>query len=222
MSSLSGTPIKAKAMRIIKLDECGVPVSGAGSAVIVTKGFISVAMAHQYQDGTEYIQQDITGDLCVNEMDDPAYKRSDLTITWCQICPDVISVATGEDLLTTGSATGTGNAFGEGLITARYSMELWTPMAGAGACDESGNQKFFYWAWPHIGGTKVGDSTFEMAPYQYTFTSSTKARSPLWQQRVGASAWLDSNVIGTKRHYLYNITTTPPPAIPENCGAVAL
>lgn len=222
MASLSGTPIKAAAMRIIKLDTCGNPVTGAGSGVVVTKGWISLAQSPQYQEGTEYTQMNVAGELCVNDKDAPAFKRHQLTLTWCIFCPDAISLITGEDLLTTGSATGSGIAYGEGLVTARYSIEVWTPMAGAGACDPSGAQQFAYFGWPNVGNTMIGDSTIEQAPYQFTSTSETKAISPTWQSRVGASAWLDSNTIALDRHSFTNITTTQPPAVPENCGAVAL
>ena len=129
-------------------------------------------------------------------------------------------VISGERLLTTGGVTGTGVAYGEGLLTARHSLEVWQPIAGAGACDASGNQRFVYWAFMNAGNTKIQDFSFENAPFQFTTLVETKAVGPLWLSRTGASAWLGDNVVETGEHFLHNITTTPPPT--ATCGAVLL
>ena len=53
MAATCATPIKASVIRLIKLDTCGVPVSGASSAVSVFRGFISVAATPDYEEGEE-------------------------------------------------------------------------------------------------------------------------------------------------------------------------
>lgn len=214
------SPIQARVARLIKLDVCGNPVTGASSAVVVTDGFVSINPSPQYLDGEEHQQRKASGALCVYQKDPSELTRVDLTINWCVLDPDALVVITGERLLTTNSVTGTGVAYGEGQLTSRFSLEVWQPITGAGACDASGNQRYVYWAFPNVGNSKIQDFAFENAPFQYTTLSETKAVGPLWLSRTGADDWLGSNTVESGEHFLHNITTGQPPT--ATCGAVLL
>lgn len=222
MAAICTAVYKARVMRLIKLDTCGVPVSGVGSSVIVFSGFVSVAASPQYEDGTEYVQKTADGVLCVNEKDENELKRVDLTITVCTIDPDMIVTVTGERLLTTGApATGTGVAYGEGVLTGRFSLELWQPLAGSNACDPGGVPRYMYWLYGNVGNTKVGDVTFEQAAFTMPFTAETKRMYTGFPTSIGGRlTGLGTNVIEPSEHYLNNITTVPPPT--AVCGAVPL
>lgn len=213
-------PIQARVARLIKLDTCGNPVTGASGAVVVTDGFISIEASPQYQDGEEHTQRKANGALCVYQKDASELTRVDLTVNYCVLDPDAIVVTTGERLLTTNSVTGTGVAYGEGLLTARHSLEVWQPVAGSGACDASGLQRYVYWAFMNAGNAKIQDLTFENAPFQFTTLVETKAAGPLWLSRAGAATWLGTNTVGSDEHFLHNITTAAPPT--ATCGAVLL
>lgn len=212
MPALGGSPIKARLMRVIRLNECGVPVSGDGS-LIVTKGFISVEMAPEYEEGEEILVHNANGDICVNEQDPNSLKRVGLTWNLCQVDPDLIAIVAGERVLTTGSptATGTGVAFGEGQLLSRFSVEIWQPMAGQGACDVSGNPQYMYWAFPNVGNTQIGSMTFERAALTFTFSSTTKSVAPQWGDGPTSPPYLPS-ALEAGEHFAFNITTVPPPA----------
>lgn len=214
------TPIQARVARMIKLDVCGNPVTGAESAVVVTDGFVSIEPSPQYLDGEEHQQRKANGALCVYQKDPSELTRVDLTTNFCVLDPDALVVVSGERLLLTEDVTGTGVAFGEGQLTARHSLEVWQPIAGAGACDASGQQRFVYWAFFNAGNAKIQDFSFENAPFQFTTLVETKAVGPLWLLRSGADAWLGDNLIEAGEHFAFNITTTPPPT--ATCGAVLL
>lgn len=214
-------PIKANVMRIVKLNFCGTPITGAGSAVVVSDGFVSIAQSPQYEDGTEYITKKANGALCVNDIDPPAFKRNDLEMVWCVLDPDALVIQTGERLLTDStSTTGTGVAFGEGLSTNRYSLEVWQPVSGANACNSAGLQQFVYWAFLNVGNAMVGDSTFENGVYNFTVSATTFAASLAWGTGPGSAGPWVYQPVQTGDHYLYNVTTTPPPI--SSCGAVLL
>lgn len=215
------TPIKASVMRLVKLNSCGTPVTGSSSSVVVSDGFVSISPSPQYEDGTEYLSKKANGDLCVNDIDPPALKRVDLEMVWCVMDPDAIIIQTGERLLTdSGAITGTGVAFGEGQVTNRYSLEVWQPVSGVNACNASGQQQYVYWAFPHVGNAKVGDFTFENGVFNFTISSNTFAASLLWGDGPGSgTAWI-SQAVQSGDHYLYNVTTTAPPA--SACGATTL
>lgn len=216
------TPFKARSLRLIKLNACGVPISGTGSAVVNFTGFISVAVSPQYEDGTEYIQKTANGDFCVNEKDPPLLKRATITITVCVLDPDMMVLTTGQRLLTAGTpATGTGVAYGEDTSDSRFSLEVWQPLTGAGACTPSGVENFLWWLFGNVGNVMIGDFTFAQESTTFTITGETKPMSPLWPTSIGALATgLGTNTIATLEHWLHNVTATPAPA--GACGAVPL
>ena len=102
MVAQCATPIKARVFRLVKLTDCGVPVSGTGSAVVVSKGWTQTSVAPEYEDGQEFIQLLVTGEPCVNQKDPSFLKRATLETTWCTLDPDALVIITGDQLLTTG------------------------------------------------------------------------------------------------------------------------
>lgn len=219
MSALCVTPIKASVFRLVKLTSCGVPVSGTGSAVIVSRGWTQTSVSADYEDGQEFLQLLADGTPCVNQKDPAFLKRASLETTWCVLDPDALVVITGDQLLTTGAATGSGVAFGEGLITARFSLEVWQPLAGAGACDPSGNPRYVYWAFPNLGNAKVGNFSFQNATFNFITSAETQAMAPQWGLGPGNTHWITTTP-DSDTHFLYNVTTTAPPT--ATCGAVSL
>ncbi len=221
MAARCVSPIKGTVMRLVKVDSCGNPVTGAESAEVVTDGFIQINPSPQYEEGEVQQVRKASGAFCVNEKDEPELARVVLGINWCVLDPDAIIIITGERLLSD-ATTGVGVAFGEGLITARFSLEVWQKVAGRAACDAGGNQQYVYWPFPNVGNTIVNDFSFENAPLQFSTTSETEAAGPLWGNGPGsAGPWLPSGeTIQTDEHFAYSVTTTAPPT--PTCGAVLL
>lgn len=212
MHSSCATPIKGRFMRVVALDGCGVPVTGTGGLVVVTKGFVSVAAETQYEDGEEFFERTADGSACVNQKDDPTLKRVQLTIQMCEVNVTATAyIASARELATGSPTTGTGFAVSEGNPTNRYSLEVWQEVAGSGACDASGNQRYIYHAWPNVGATKIGNYDIQNGRSTVELTSETRAASPLWAARLG-TPWLPAGeVVEDNDHWLWNITTTPLP-----------
>jgi hypothetical protein len=219
---ICATPIKGEVMRLVKLDTCGNPVTGAQSAVVVTDGFVSVNPSPQYEDGEQQQVRKANGAFCVNQQDPPELSNVQLPIQWCVVDPDAIVIVTGERLLLTNGVTGSGVAFGGGLITARFSLEIWQRVTGRGACDSSGQQRYVYWAFPNVGNTQVNDLNIENAPMQFATTSTTDGAATLWGDGPGSGGpWFEGGIVAGE-HFLFNITTVAPPTPPASCGATLL
>lgn len=225
MTSICASPIRGRVYRIVGLDICGVP----GTSQVVSK-FASVATTPEYKDGDETIVDNADGSNCVNDRAPNYLKRIGLNIKACNLDPDGIVLITGERLLGAGSpVTGSGIAFGEGLLTARFSLEVWQDVAGIGACDASGVQRYFYWAYPNVGNPKVGAYTIDKGSPSLELTADTKAASPLWGDGPGSVSWLPTGAaavaagrdkIASDEHWAFNITTVPPPT--PTCGATVV
>lgn len=216
------TPIKARVARVTRLDVCGNPVTGAGNQAVFD-GFVQIAASSEYEEGEEFLLKNANGNLCVIDKDPNELKRVGLSIEMCTIDPDVIVIMTGERLLVTGGGvTGTGVVFGDGILTARFSVEVWQPISGAQACSTTGAQQFVYWVFPNVGNAMMGDFTFENGTFTLTVDAETKAVGPLWGQGYGPTTFASTpkyipSAIATGEHYGFNIAAIPPPS--AVCGA---
>lgn len=211
-TSTCATPIKGRRLRIVSLDSCGVPVTGAGGLVAVSSGFVQAVMDPQYEDGEEFFERNAAGDACVNQKDDPTLKRMQLTVDWCEVNILLSAYVMDARVLGTGDpVTGTGFAVAEGNTVNRFSLEIWQEVAGSGACDAEGNQRFVYTAWPNVGATQVGSYTVENGRSTLQFISETRGAAPTWDTQVGA-AWLPvGESVMTDEHWVWNVTTVAPP-----------
>lgn len=211
-ASTCAAPIKGTHLRIVAVDVCGVPITGDAGLVITSDGFIQSVMSPQYEDGTEFFQRNAAGDACINQKDKPIFKREEITVDWCEVNALLAAYVIDAQLLGDGTpVTGTGFAFGEGGDDNRFSLEIWQEVAGSGACDSSGNQRFIYNAWPNVGNTQHGDYTVENDKSTFQSVSETQAAGVGWLDRVGAD-WLPAGtVLESGRHWIWNVTTTPPP-----------
>ncbi|MFJ8538179.1 hypothetical protein [Streptomyces sp. NPDC093591] len=212
--STCATPIKGTHMRIIELDACGVPITGTGGQVSVTKGFVQVQMEPQYEDGVEFFERTADGTPCVNQKDDPTLKRLNLTSQFCEINTSTAALMISARELTTGTpTTGTGFAVVEGNPERRYSLEVWQEVAGAGACDASGQQRYIYNAWPNVGATQLGSYTIENGRSTLETTSETRAPATQWLDLVGGDYLPAGYELELDEHWFWNVTTTEPPTI---------
>lgn len=201
------SPILGTMLRVISLSSCGVPVTGTGSSQTVMDGFIQVQDAPQYDTGDRKILRLANGQLCQNKKLPDAFTNDTLTVDFCVWNPGLIVATIGGRLLTaTESPTGTGTAYGTGLTEKHFSLELWQE---ATSCDENGNAQYLYHAWPHLSDAKRGQNTMGNDPTQLQLIANTFDASPLWT--AGAS-WLGASQVLAGDHYLWNITSTAPPA----------
>ncbi len=216
-------PIKGRVIRIVKLDVCGNPVTGASSAMLVSKSFTSIQMSPDYEEGEEFITKLADGTLCVNEKDPASLKRVGLEMHFCTLDSDLVTLTTGETQILTGSGsvTGTGNMFGEDVLDDHFSLEVWQNVAGAGNCDPTGSPYYVYWAFPNVTNTMLQDMTIENGVFDFVIAGETMRVGTLWLDSPGATTWLPAGVtVPAGKHFLYNVTTTAPPAVTN--GAVTL
>lgn len=217
--SVCASPIKAEVARFTLLDQCGVPITGPGSAQVVTDSFTEITNTPNYESGTRFLQRKANGEPCVNEQDPGFLNWVEQTTNLCTLDVDLIAMVTGEDTINEGSADPEfiGVQFGEGLLNAKFSKEVWQPVSGEGACDPEGNQQYVYWAFPHEFDAQVQAFTFANDVFTFSFMSKTRKTSPLWDL---GDPWLaDSPTAswGPSKHYAFSITTVPPPE--PACGA---
>src|SRR5262245_53199819 len=80
--------LKACLAQFVLVDVCGNPITGAESAKLTTKGFISVGATAQIEDGEEFLQRNACGELEIAQKDDDQFKWYDLELSLLQIDPE--------------------------------------------------------------------------------------------------------------------------------------
>lgn len=218
------SPIKAQVARFTLVDICGVPIRGPGSAQITTDAFTEIGNTPNYEEGQRFLLRKANGEPCVNQRDPGFFNWLEQTTTLCTLDPDLFAAVTGEPIIedldasTLGDHTGV--IFGEGLLDNHFSLEVWQPVSGEGACDPTGAQRYVYWAFPHVIDAQIQEFTFQNDTFTFGYASITRAASPLWD--IG-DPWLADgpvSVWGPGKHYAFNITTVAPPE--PACGALEL
>lgn len=216
--TVCAAPIRGTRMRIIKLDTCGLPVTGVGGQV-VSDGFVQVGVSQDYEDGTTYELRNAQGSFCVNEQGPDQFRRSSLDIQFCAIDPDVVNLITGALVVTTGApVSGTGFWVVEGGVTNHFSLEVWQDIAGV-AC-VAGNPYRAYWAWPNLFGGRFNDFTIEDGTLEWTLSAKTAQANVGWGTGPGAAPdWISA--VPPTAHYGFNVAPLPLPTL-TGCGAAIL
>jgi hypothetical protein len=211
------SPIQGTRARIVRLNECGAPVVGEGSLVVMD-GFVEVGVSPQYEDGTTYQVKRANGTYCVNRRGNDQYTRDELTIKFCAIDPDVVAITTGQSIIVTGGGevTGTGFWHVEGDISARWSLEVW--QADADECTGL-TPRVAYWAWPHLQAGRVNDFTIGDAALEFSITAQSRRANSLWGAGPGAVKYIST--VPENAHRGFNVSRL---ALPDTtgCGAVEL
>lgn len=210
------SPIQGSLFRLIRLDECGAPVTGVGS-LIVSAGFVEVQVSPQYEDGITYQLRRADGRFCVNRRGNDEFLRDELNIRLCAIDPDLVAITTGQEIIVTGTpATGTGFWVKEGSVDARFGLEVW--QADSDTCTED-DPRTAYWAWPHVASGRLNDFTITGDVIEWRILARSEKANLLWGAGPGATKFI--NQVPADAHRGFNITRLPLPA-ETGCGAVTL
>lgn len=222
------SPIRGAAMRVTRLNSCGLWVAGP-MMTCSSDGYVSVTLSFQYEDGETTRKKNASGRLCVNDRGEAALAQIDAEINFCGVDPDMWSIITGNTVVLDREGVGVGMRIGE-RVKSNWALEVWTDLVGA-ACDGD-SVPYGYLLLPWLDGGRIGDMAVEEAAMDLTLSSSTKAGSQ-WgvgpyavDLHDGATAQ-DPPVpgplltpIGPRDHMDIHKTYVPPPA--PACGATTL
>ena len=205
---LCDEPIQGLVLRVIKLDSCGRPVTGTGSAQIVMDGFVSVQASPQYDTGDRVITRKANGTLCQNFKIPDQFTNDEVTIDFCVHNPGLIYATIGARILT-GSQSQTGSGWAHGTWAnsdpPHWSLEVWGPPSQSSCA--SGTPLYKYWFWPHLSDAKKGDYTIGNEATMFQVIANTYDGNPLWT--AGASWLVDAIVSGDHEGAI--LTPTAPP-----------
>jgi hypothetical protein len=231
MASVCFTPFKIPRVRVTKLNSCGTPVTGCST--VVSDGIITVEMTKEYEDRQEFFVKNGDGVFCVKETVAPILKWINLTLTFCNVDPELVNITTAEPLVMSDAAVplAIGYSTEEGsAANANFALEGWTRLAGNAGVACSGGVEYGYTLFPWVVEGTVSDITYEAGAANFVITARTKSFSP-WGLGPYFVDYSDNPAgsltpirlltpIGSLQHSRMFITRLAPPA--SACGCTTL
>lgn len=212
--------IRGRALRVTRLDGCGNPQPGPDS-VVSSKGFISVGLTANTEEGEAISVTNANGDICISDTPAPKFTGYGVEINLCGVDPNLVNLLTNQPLVYDGSLDPIAIGFRVNskvnLDESGFALELWSGVPAA-ACEPGQSQAFGYMLLPFIKGGVLGDLTVENGPVNFTVTGAQSKDGSSWG--VGpylvtldgdgdASPLLEP--IDANDHLHVQVTSVPPP-----------
>jgi hypothetical protein len=191
-----------------------------------------VAQAPEYEARQDYFTLNADAQPCITDTAPPILKWINLTITFCQVDPQLVSMVTGEPLVLDDAeipnAVGWDTAVGS-VNTVNFAFETWTRIGGSTACTD-GLVNYGYFLLPWVTEGVVGDITLQNGAATFTVTGRTNAGSPWgtgpYNVLINQSGTNEGfpgpmlTAIGSQTHRRLMLTQLAPPT--AACGCASL
>lgn len=150
--------IKGNVVRLTRLNACGDPIVGSCSS-LVSECFISVTLSGEFESGTEFVQKNAWGNLCISDKDADVLKRVNVALQFAELNPDALDFMTDSNTVVS-SGNNIGSTWGTAMNQTAFALEVWTKASGA-ACSPS-SPSWGYFLVPFIKNGKLdGDLTIQ-------------------------------------------------------------
>jgi hypothetical protein len=213
------TVVRGKRMRVTRLDDCGNPPPPLDEgALVVTKGFITVSLSSDVEDGTDITQMNADGELCVVDKSRDQFKRWNLEAEFCDVDPALLSLVSNVNVETDWDDDIVGVRSYQGSPTGAFALELWTGVPGTD-CLPGEPSQYGYLLLPFVVPGVLGDITVENGASTFSIGGFTRG-SGGWGVGPYDVVPIDgSNTPGplgtpmaATEHHLMRLTTIEPPA----------
>lgn len=171
--------VRGRLMRATALDECGAPPAvDTPNSMVVTKGFVSVQIESDVEDGDEFVVKNADGDLCINSRSADAIKRLTLTMNFCQVDPGLFSIMTGVELEVgpTPDLDVVGFRLHSGTLDTNFALEVWQGINNA-VCVPGEGKPYIYNLLPFVRNGILQGYTIENDAADYEITAWTEGGS---------------------------------------------
>ena len=214
--------VRGKRLRVTRLGPCGeLPEAEEECAQVVTRGFVSVEMSPENEEGDEITQQVADGSLCVDLQSPHEFKRWTLSIELCEVDPDLVSMLTRVSLETDADGDTVGFRSRKGVIEEQFALELWV---GVGEDECENGQEYGYLLFPWVAGGTFDSLTVENDAATLTIENAFTRGGGEWgvgPYDVVPDAMGDPEQLGdpmeSDEHHLQRTTTIAPPDAQAGC-----
>jgi len=209
-------------MRVTKVDGCCSPLYGPDN-MVVTDGFVSVALTANVTAPEEIVVQNANGQTCVRDPGCPEFNGYGVEITFCDVTPCLFSLLTGQPAVLNHAGDVVGFRMNSdtnvcGMESRGFALEVWMGVPGVACLGEEG--AFGYLLLPCLQAGVVGDFTIENAAITFTVTGASTKDGNGWgvgpytdvvTDDTGAPAALPDPLDANDHLYVAFTTQQPPP-----------
>lgn len=174
MVSVCHSVVRAPAVRVTRLDECGTPVDSACSYA-TTSCFATLTLTKVFQDRQDALGITANGDICVDVPKAPILRWYEVVLTLQSVDPEFLNIVSGEPLVLNDAvvpeAIGWDTVVGSNLA-ANFALEFWTG-TDSSSCDD-GELDYGYGLLPWVYQGTIGDITVQNGLVTFTVTGITQ------------------------------------------------
>lgn len=216
--------VRGRVLRATRLDGCG-RVSAVGCSAIVSEGFVSVAFTANIDAGTEILVTNAAGKTCVRDTPSPTLTGYGVTVTFCEVNPDLYALMTGQATVFDSAGVAVGFRVNSGVDASNsgFALEIWSNVPGVACTTVAAAGTFGYVLVPFIQGGVLGDFTLENNAVTFTLQNAATKTGSLWGTgpynvvtgASGASKLLTA--IGPEDQLHVQLTDVAPPTAGCDC-----
>ena len=220
--------VRGHMMRVTKVDGCCAPDFG-DDAMVVTEGFVSVALTANINEGEELVVTNAAGKTCVRDPGQTEFQGYGAEITFCEVSPCLFSIVTGQPSVVdaNGDVVGFRMNSAISLTGSGFALEVWMGVPGVACTGEGG--AYGYLLLPCLQGGVVGDFTIENAAVTFTVTGAATKDGNGWGTGPydvvpgtdGTTPSKLPDALDVDDHLYVVFTTVAPPEETDGCAALA-
>lgn len=219
--------VRAPAVRVTRLDACGV-VDESACSYAVSESIVDITLTKVYQDRQDALRINANGDICVDKPKAPILRWYEVTITFCQVDPELFNILTSDPLILNDALVP--EAVGwctlpDSANASNFALEFWTG-TGDDECDD-GEVVYGYGILPRLVQGTIGDITIGNDAVDFTVTAITRGGNQ-WGtgpynviiNETGPNAGLPGPLlvaIDPRAHKCFQWTTLGPPDAACGC-----
>jgi hypothetical protein len=210
--------VRGRVMRATRLTGCG-DIEDTISSAIVTKGFVSVGFTANVDEGETINVKNAAGENCINDIPDPVITGYTLTITFCEVNPELYAMLTGQAVVFDSSGNAVGFRVNSAVKSSSsgFALEVWSGVPGANCA--GGTPTYGYVLVPFVQGGVLGDFTLENNAVTFTLQNATTKDGSLWGtgpynvvNGAGGTPGKLATAISATDHLHVQLTTLAPPS----------
>ena len=229
--------VKGKRMRVTRVGHCGLPLAGE-SSTIVTKGFITVGLTKVTKDAEDLEATNAEGEVCVADRTPPELKWWEVTLTMCDVDPELLSFFTDDPVVLDYAQRPVGFRSSKKVkVNGGAAVEVWTGIGGAdcdvpaddSALEEGASaENFGYFLTPWIKEATIGDIEIGASVMNLTLTGITGPPTRWGKGPYDVVAQDAANTAGRlltpmgHEHLHVQRTSIAPPAVTDGAEALTL
>lgn len=173
--------LRGKRVRATKLNASGAPLVG-DSSVVVSKGFITIGMTTNTEDGEAISQTNANGESCILETAVSTYTGVGVEIEFCGVDFSLFEMVTGQEAVLddNGVVVGITESTDVDLGAVNFALEMWLGATTDSAPSEGSQGQFGYVLLPRLGGGVISDISVENGAINFTLTGMSTKNGAAW------------------------------------------